>query len=120
MKGELNQKVLLKNTAGHYKDGVMNHVQEWEIVKVGRKYYTVRRDNQKWTDMRFYIEDRTQFNGDYSGSWKLYFSSQEILDEIESNDIYRSLSELFCSYRKANLNLEQLRRIQTIIKEDVL
>jgi len=119
MKLTMNQIVYLKpinDNARYIDDDIMNHIEKWEVVKIGRKYFTVRKYNQSNLDIKFYIDDRKQF-ADVSCDWELYFSTQEILDEKESESLTRKLKRDFGAYGKWNLTLEQLKRIQKIVDE---
>jgi hypothetical protein len=111
---EVGKKVLLKaigNNARRYSDG--EHVEEWEIKKIGNKYYDVWRDNIERTTTKIKIEDNIE-KSNFAG-WKAYFSYQEIEEEKEGKLIIKELGNLFSSYGSINLSLDQLRKIKEII-----
>jgi len=115
----INQTVYLKpigDNAGYIKDDIMNHIEEWKITKIGRKYFYVNNKEDSFWELKFDKEDNRQ-TSNYGCKWSLYFSIQEILDEEESDKINRELRKVFNSYGRLNLNLNKLKRIQEIINE---
>lgn len=92
---------------------IMNHLEEYKVEKVGRKYVTVVQDGI-YSALRFDMESNSQV--DTCGcDWKLYTSIQSICDEDEANSIEWSLKLLFNSHGKLKLSLDQLRKINNII-----
>jgi len=119
---KVNQLVILKpvgDNARYIKDDIMNHLEEWEIIKVGRKYVTVRLPNSNTGEIKFDMEDHRQVVNCGGCYWELYLSVQEILDEAESERISYKLRNVFSGYGKSYLSLDKLRRIQDIIDEEV-
>lgn len=94
-------------------------VKEVVVSGIGRKYITINKG--EWSEMKFDIENDYREHYTYGGAdWKLYKSKQEILDEMEYNNIYDNMKSIFGGYRGyggCSLTLDQLRRINTIIKE---
>lgn len=116
---EIGDKVFLKpinDNARWIKDDIMNHIEEWEISKIGRKYLTVIRNSNRNSYIKFYIDTLQHFVNIGSCCYNLYFSIQEIHDEAEAEIITRKLRNVFGGYGKTKLTLEQLRSIDTIIK----
>ncbi|PGO29190.1 hypothetical protein CN984_12145 [Bacillus cereus] len=98
-------------------------IRESEVKKVGRKYFFVgnvgEEHNQEYLWIKFYIKDLRQVT-DYSPSWMLYFSRQEILDRQEYITLMSEISDLFrygSSYhnRADKITLEQLRKIKDVL-----
>ena len=91
-------------------------IREGEIVKIGRKYFTVKCG--VW-ERKYSIEDFTEVT-DYCSDWAFYFSKQDILDEMEVEKLEFSIKNRFSGFGKnpSKLTLEQLRRINDIIKEE--
>lgn len=115
---QVGNKVYLKpiyNNARYIED-ILNHIKEYEIKKVGRKYFEVWKDNQEWTTLKFHIEDNRQATK-YSPDWELYFSKQEIIDEIEHLKLANEIRDSLGKWGMTELSLDQLRRIKTIIDE---
>jgi hypothetical protein len=85
---------------------------------VGRKYYTVQLGHYEY---KFNKEDLNQ-KSDYTPDYFLYFNKQQILDEQEINGLRQMFSRYFDLMRPTSkqLTLEQLRRINEIIKESEL
>ncbi|MFB5759023.1 beta barrel domain-containing protein [Paenibacillus medicaginis] len=113
---QVGETVYLKavgNNARHRKEV---YIKEDVITKVGRKYFEVGADHRP---LKFQIDGLKQETGGYTADWKLYFSMQEILDEEEFQRISREIENIFRSYDKVKLTLDQLRRIKTIIYEPI-
>ncbi|PYY28307.1 beta barrel domain-containing protein [Paenibacillus illinoisensis] len=94
------------------------YVEEYVVGSIGRKYFDVYKDGNKSRTIKFRLSGLRQHT-DYSPDWKLYFSMQEILDEEESERLSGKLREIFNSYGKINLTLDQLRRISQIVNEQI-
>lgn len=110
---QIRDKVYLKpinNAARNENKGI----REYEIKKIGKKYFEVWDGSNDYTINKFYIEGLIEVTK-YSPDWRIYFSKQEILDEYEFENIARNIREVFGSYGKINLTLEQLRKIKEII-----
>ena len=94
-------------------------MEEWiyeaEIIKVGRKYFTVKKD---CSEIKYNIDDLTEVT-DYCSDWEFHFDKQEILDEMEIKKLEWDIKIKFSGYgfNSSKLSLEQLRRIMDIINE---
>jgi hypothetical protein len=113
---QVGDKVYLKAVNNNARYDKEVRIEEYEIKKIGRKYFEVWEDNKEWTTVKFNVENKRQVTN-YSPNWKLYFSKQEILDDEEKKSIERELSDVF-RYSSSKLSLDQLRRIKTIIDEN--
>lgn len=89
-------------------------IREYEIKKIGRKYFEVWKDKSEISIIKFHLDNFRQVTN-YTPDWRLYFSKQEILDEQEYNQLLEEVTEVFRHYGKPNLSLEQLRKIKDII-----
>ena len=91
-------------------------IYEAEIIKVGRKYFTVKCG--VW-DRKYRTDDLTEVTN-YCSDWAFYFSKQDILDEMEIEKLEFFIKNRFSGYGKnpSKLTLEQLKRIYNIINED--
>lgn len=91
-------------------------IYEAEIVKVGRKYFTVSRNGY---ETKYSIEDFSEVTN-YCSDWAFYFSKQDIIDEMEIGRLESIIRDRFSRYGKnsSKLTLEQLRRINDIISEN--
>ena len=88
-------------------------IREVKVSKVGKKFFEVEGINQT----RFFID---KMHDDYeygSPSWRVYTSLQEIEDEKDRQRLTNYLREQFGPYGSFKLNLDQMRRIEVIIKE---
>lgn len=100
------------------------NIEEWiykgEVVKIGRKYITVKFKNDR---MDYYHEDKFNIEDDYKQVWtsgganyKLYLTKQDITNEIESNELYYKIKLKFEGYINKEFTLNQLRKIVSIIE----
>ena len=105
---EVGQTVYLKGNSRRNEKGIREEV----ISKVGRKYIYV---GSGYSEIKFHIGSLRQVT-EYSPSWYLYLSKQDIINEEEFNKLSSEIRELFV-YCKINLTLDQLRRIKDIISE---
>ena len=120
MELKVNQIVFLKpvgNNARRIKDNIINHIEEWKIRIIGRKYITVSRDDSLSYTIKFDKEDRKQFTN-YGSDWELFFSIQDIKDNIETDRLSWIVKNFFSGYGNIKLSLEKLRKIQDIINEE--
>jgi hypothetical protein len=111
----VGDKVFLKAVGNNARGRKEVLIEEYQIVKIGRKYFEVSKENSSWT-IKFHIDGKRQVT-DYTPDWSLYFSKQEILDEQEVSKLTGSIKKVFDTYGKVNLTLDQLRRINEIINE---
>lgn len=86
-----------------------NKIIETKIAKVGKKYFECE---DSWYG-RFYIDTLTQDSGEYTPNYQGYINRQEILDEIETRDLFNKVKQNFQFTNE--LTLEQLRQIDKII-----
>lgn len=94
-----------------------NTIIESEIIKVGRKYFEI--DVEKYNKPKFYIEDLKQVT-EYCVDYIVYLEKQIILDQREFSNIVSNIKKVFGNYRYSEpkkLTLDQLRRIDKILKE---
>lgn len=116
----VGQKVYLKpvnNRSRYIEDSIINHIKEYEIKKVGRKYFEVWEKDKGYSTEKFHIEDLRQHTV-YSPDWELYLSRQDILDEMENLEIVGRIRTAIGNYGFSDLPLEKLRKIIEIIEEE--
>lgn len=106
-----------------------SNIEEWiyqgEIVKIGRKYVTVKFGRYDDGKINYYHEEKFNVEDDYRQVWtaggadyKLYLTKQDILDEIESDKLYSQIKSEFSGFKNNNkFTLDQLRKIKAIIEE---
>jgi hypothetical protein len=92
-------------------------IKECVIKKIGRKYIEVENPDWDADIIKIEIETRREVTK-YSPDWELYFSKQELLDEIEKEKLENDIKAIFGCYRGTDLSLDQLRRIKKIIDEE--
>ena len=94
-------------------------IEEWiheaEIIKVGRKYFTIKKGV---LEVKYDLKDLTEVT-DYCSDWKFYFTKEEVLEEIEIERLEWNIKGRFSGYgtNSSKLSLDQLRRIMDIINE---
>jgi len=118
----VGQKVFIKiiersNAARYIKS---NKVDDWIyeglVIKIGRKYITVRFNNGR--EEKFDKKDNHINISKYSADYQLYLTKQEIVDKMEINKLYEKIQYNFNNWNNNNrFNLDQLRRIVNIIDE---
>lgn len=96
-------------------------IGEFTVKTVGRKYFEVWRDEREASTLKFHLNDLRQVTN-YTPTWKLHFTKQEILDKKEYEKLFGEIKDAFQSmiFKTRNFSLEQLREIKAIIeREDV-
>lgn len=89
-------------------------IVEYTISKIGRKYFEV--DGHNW--YQFQIDTLYYVDKNYSQNNKqLYRSRKEIEEKNEWATLHSNIRNFF-SYSSTKLTLEQLRKIEDIIKEN--
>ena len=78
-------------------------IQEWEVLKVGRKYITAKSKSGGW-EQRFDIENNFRHVYTYGTSdYELYLTKEEIYEEIERSNRIEHIKQ-FCRWERRNLN----------------
>lgn len=98
-------------------------VVEFEVMAVGRKYLTLRRDGELWTEDKYCpklgalqseINRGYSYNAGYS-----FFTSLEavaLVEELKQTNTF--IEEHYSTYRGfRNINLDQAKRILAILEE---
>lgn len=114
---EVGDKVFLKAVGNNARGRKEVLIEEYEIMKIGRKYFEVSNDS-RYKSLKFNLEDNRQENRGYIADWDLYFSRQEILDEEEIEKLHWDIKTAFNGYGKSKFTLDQLRRINAIVDEN--
>jgi len=115
MKPQIGQRVFLKPVGDAARRG-NTVIKEYIVSKVGRKYFEAWDGSWKYSAIKFHIEGLRQVT-DYSVDYELYFDMQEIIDERECEVLIDDLRKVIGNYGPPKLSLDQLRRINAIIKE---
>jgi hypothetical protein len=88
-----------------------NQIFECEVEFIGNKYFYIK--GLSHNRHRFFIETLRRDPDHTGGSYLLYISKQEIIDEKEKNNLANKIKLItFLA-----LSLDQLQRIKTIIEE---
>jgi hypothetical protein len=90
-------------------------IEEGVLKAIGRKYYTV---TVHYCDYRFHREN-LEHKSMYAPEYKLFFTMQDFQDEHERQALSEIIREVIGKYGTADLTLGQLRRIKSIIDEEV-
>ena len=78
-------------------------IQEWEVLKVGRKYITAKSKSGGW-EQRFDIENNFRHVYTYGTSdYELYLTKEEIYEKIERLNRIEYI-EQFCRWERRNLS----------------
>lgn len=86
-----------------------------EIVKVGRKYFTVEYGDTFKSEVVFNLDNWRQ-KTEYCQDYVLFENQQAYLDSIEHQKLYTEIRDTFSGYTaKNNLTLAQLCEIACII-----
>lgn len=87
-----------------------------KVSSVGRKYFKVSDAEYPGQQIEFRLENWAQNAGGYSPDYQAYMSEQHILDELEAEDLRKSLTDTF-NWRSVpnKLSLETLRKIRALI-----
>lgn len=116
---KVGNKCYLKAQGNETRRHIGRPIEEWvyeaEIIKVGRKYFTVKRD---YWEIKYDISSLKEVTN-YCSDWKFYFSKEEVLEEMEIDKLESDIRSKFSRYgfNCSKLSLEQLRRIMDIINE---
>lgn len=95
--------VYLIGNAARGRKTTEERIQEWEIIKVGRKYITAKPKNGGW-EQRFDIENNFRHVYTYGISdYELHLTKEEIYEEIERSNRIEYI-EQFCRRERRNLN----------------
>ncbi len=100
--------------AAHHREQKLTEV---EVLSVGRKYFTCRPKDSKWSATQFHIDTWRQ-KTEYSSDECLYETPQEWEDDKEHVALADKIGRLFKVYGRCELTLEQLRAIDKIIATD--
>jgi hypothetical protein len=111
MKIQVGQTVYLEPTGNACR--YSKEIVETKVIKVGRKYFEVENKH-----IKFDIDNMCEVSN-YCSNWSVYLSRQEIEDKNEKESINRAMRELFGTYGRNNLSLEQLRQIQKITEQNM-
>lgn len=120
---EVVVKIIEGSNASRRENMSLDNIDSWcfngEVTKVGRKYITVKFNN--WQEYQFDIE--FDYRNKYTAGgadYQLYLSKQEVVNEKESNNLYKYIQTEFNGYsgNKGKFTLDQLRRIMDIINEN--
>lgn len=95
--------VYLIGNAARGRKTTEERIQEWEIIKVGRKYITAKPKNGGW-EQRFDIENNFRHVYTYGTSdYELYLTKEEIYEKIERLNRIEYI-EQFCRWERRNLS----------------
>jgi hypothetical protein len=89
-------------------------VTEETIEKVGNKYFYLK----GYYRYKFSIEEKRDIS-EYSSNFIVYESMKEIEEETEYFTKVENIRKIFERYGRCSLSLDQIRRINNIIQEDI-
>lgn len=95
--------VYLTGNAARGRKTTEERIQEWEVLKVGRKYITAKPKVGRW-EQRFDIENNFRHVYTYGTSdYELHLTEEEIYEEVERKNRIEYI-EQFCRWERRNLN----------------
>lgn len=95
--------VYLTGNAARGRKTTEERIQEWEVLKVGRKYITAKPKVGGW-EQRFDIENNFRHVYTYGTSdYELYLTKEEIYEKIERLNRIEYI-EQFCRWERGNLS----------------
>jgi len=89
------------------------HPEYWTVIKVGRKYFTIKNENNGHEKV-FNINDWRE-KTKYTSNCELYASEKEYIEHVEAEKWAEKLHNLFCGYSKLNIELNKYREIGKIL-----
>ena len=94
--------------------------QEYEVVKIGRKYVTVKRLNDDF-EMEFDMEDGFERSGySYNSYYRLYLSEQHYKDEKEKYELAWWFKNEFSNrVQNKKYKLDTLRKAKEILENGI-
>jgi hypothetical protein len=108
------------NVGNAARKGVPQVLTPVKVVSVGLKLFRCRPEDNldsEWCEVAYRLEDWRE-HSEYSATFVLYQTEQERLDEVESFTLSKKIGEAFeWGRNKANLSIERLRRISSILDE---
>lgn len=111
----VGERIFSLNVGTRSRRGVEQVLTPVIVVKVGRKYFTVKTDD-KWALERQYRIDDWREKTEYSASARLYESEQVLLDEKEERSICSKIKATFeFGNNPTKVSLDKLRQIQAIL-----
>ena len=105
-KPEIGDKLYLVN-AGINVRGTAALPETCEVVKVGRKYFTVSTGDY-FFDKIFTIDGFSE-KSEYTSNWRLYLSKEDYENHIESVKWYKKFNDVFGGYSSEKFSLSQFK-----------
>lgn len=110
---KVGQKVCVFKKKNRYSE---EQVQEWEVIKVGTKYITLK--NEYNSKDQFYIGDGRP--KDSNGDYKMYISKQQFEEERAIKSIEDWIKNNFRGFGyNLKYSLQALQKAKKILEEDI-
>lgn len=106
----VGQTVWYKSLSGRRGDDVS--LKETKIASVGKKYFETE---ERYLGI-FFKDTLKHDAGQYSSRYQIYLSKEQYENEVEANQIYSELRNIFSSYGRTNMELSKLRAILSIVR----
>ena len=106
----VGQTIWYKLLSGRTGDDVS--LKETKIASVGKKYF----ETEERYLGRFFKDTLKHDAGQYSSRYQIYLSKEQYENEVEANQIYSELRNIFSSYGRTNMELSKLRAILSIVR----
>lgn len=112
---KVGDRVFKLNIGNDYKY-VPEELTEVEVLKIGRKYFTVVNVCSKYKHQYVFCLDTFLEKTDYSPKYKIYETPQKLKDEKEERKLCNYFFTCFdYGYNRKKLPLESLRKIAFLI-----
>jgi len=102
------------NAARQYKNNPEKLIEEYEILRVGKKYFYLKGFKGYGRETQFCKEKLTEVTN-YSPNYYVYFSMQEIEEEREFYVKLDQIRDKIGKHGDSNLSLEKIRMIYNIL-----
>ena len=87
-------------------------LKETKITKIGKKYFEIELGRR----CRFFIDSLKHDNSGYPSRYMIYLSKEQYENEVEVNEIYSKLRNIFSGYGNPTIELSKLRQIISILQ----
>lgn len=110
----VGQKLWSLNVGNAARRGYPQVLTPFQVISVGRKYFTVEGIGDYKPQITFHLDSwrqKTNFSPDHV----LYVTEQEWLDEKEASKLVQEIRDAFSRWNSQDFTTEQLRQIHAII-----
>lgn len=114
MKPQIGQTLYRLPIGNRARRGVEPELTPVVVKSVGRKYFRVHPQDDKWNGTKHHIDSGLEVS-DYTVGKTLYQTEQEYQDEVDLERLKSKLREVFQYYGQCKFTLNQLRAVSAIL-----